>query len=115
MFGRNKHKWAEPSGTQVRSAYDRARWAAAGEGAGATKAAWVLGGCLVVSLLTRGVVGGALAVEVMRDDREFVVLHQNSAGEILGAALATGKLQPKQAVEEWLIGRWIDQVRGVPL
>lgn len=115
MFGRNRDKWKEPAGTEVRSEYDRARWAAEGEGAGATKAAWVLGGCLGLSLLALTAVGGALAVEMMRDDREFVVIRETSAGEQLGAALATGRLEPKQAVEEWLISRWIDQVRGVPL
>jgi type IV secretory pathway TrbF-like protein len=74
-----------------------------------------LGGVAVFLSVALTAVSVAFAYEVMRDEREFVTIRENSAGEILGAALATGRLEPKQAVEEWLIGRWIDQVRGVPL
>lgn len=111
----SKDRWLDPVGTEPSSEYRAARWAAEGEGAGATKAAWVLGGCLVVMT--------GLNIVQFIDNRaisklnslQFVVVERTRDGEILEATVASGVLQTDTAIEQHFVAQWIDWVRGVPL
>lgn len=111
----HKDRWKEPSGTEQRSEYRDARWAAEGEGAGATKAAWVLGGCLIVSMGLNAIQYLDNRVIDKLDNLQFVVVEKAKDGEILSASVASGVLQTDTAIEQHFIGEWIDWVRGVPL
>lgn len=114
MFGR-KDKWPDSAGTEKRSEYDRNRRIAEGEGAGATKAAWVLGGTVLI-------LGGLLTMEKL-DNRaiekleqlQFVVVEKARDGEILSSTIASGQLQADTSIEQWLLADWLDKWRGVPL
>lgn len=110
-----KDEWPEGDGTEQRSQYIRNRKIAEGEGAGATKAAWVLGGVCVV-------LAGLFAMEKFDNrvisklnDMQFVVIEKTKSGEILSQSIASGELQADTAVDQWLLSQWIDKVRGVPL
>jgi type IV secretory pathway TrbF-like protein len=110
-----KDKWPEGDGTEQRSQDIKNRKIAEGEGAGATKAAWVLGGVCVV-------LAGLFAWEKIDNrvisklnDMQFVVIQKAKDGEILSATVASGELQTDTAVEQWVLADWIDKVRGVPL
>lgn len=110
-----KDEWTESDGTEQRSQYIRNRKIAEGEGAGATKAAWVLGGCVLVltGLFAWEKIDNRVIAKL--NDMQFVVIEKAKSGEILTATVATGELQTDTAVEQWLLAEWIDKVRGVPL
>jgi type IV secretory pathway TrbF-like protein len=108
-------KWPDGKGDEKRGGYQQARWIAEGEGAGATKAAWVLGGVCVVlaGLFAWEKVDNRVIAKL--NDMQFVVVEKAKDGEIWSATVASGELQTDTAVEQWVLADWIDKVRGVPL
>jgi type IV secretory pathway TrbF-like protein len=110
-----KDRWKDPKGTEPRNEYRQARWAAEGEGAGATKAAWILGGCLVASTVMNVVQFTDNRAIAKLEELQFVVVEKVRDGEILSASVASGQLQTDTAIEQHFIAQWIDWVRGVPL
>jgi type IV secretory pathway TrbF-like protein len=110
-------KWAEPSGLEPRDEYGAARWVAEGEGAGATKAALVLGTAVVALSVTCAVLGTVCAVLYMDSSKVRMVAMPQGAGEttVFKATVIDGELQSNATIKQWIIARWIDQWRGVGL
>jgi type IV secretory pathway TrbF-like protein len=113
----HRDKWVEPPGLEPRDEYERARWVAEGEGAGATKAALALG-TAVVGLSIACVALGVLCYSLYQNSNKVkIVAVPANIGEtnVFKATVVEGELQSNTAIEQWIIARWIDQVRGVPL
>jgi type IV secretion system protein TrbF len=112
-----RDKWSEPDGLEPRDDYQRARWVAEGEGAGATRAALVLGAVLVGLIVVCVGLIGLVYVLWMDSNKVRLVALPPNAGQtnIFRATVIDGELQSTTAVEQWIIARWIDQVRGVPM
>lgn len=112
-----RDKWSEPSGLEPRDEYGRARWVAEGEGAGATKAALFLGGAVVALSVALVAVSAICVVLYTESSKVKMVAVPANVMEtnIHKATVIEGELQSDTAIEQWIISRWIDQVRGVPL
>ena len=110
-------KWPEPSGTEPRDEYRMARWAAEGEGAGATKAALALGAAVVaLSVVCVGL--SVFSVKLyMGSGQVKMVAVPMGTGEttVHTATVINGELQSNTTIKQWIISRWVDQWRGVGL
>jgi type IV secretory pathway TrbF-like protein len=107
---RAKGKWREDDD------YRRAQRAYQGIGAGATRAAWVLGGCLCLSIGLNALQQVSMWNLSRLDDLNFVVVREHArTGEILSATVANGQLAQDVTVERRFVADWVAWVREVSL
>jgi hypothetical protein len=107
LFQRNKWRDADE--------YQRARWAYEGQGVASTKAAWVLGGCLVATTL--------FAAVAVRDRHELASTHERNtlvvetnrtSGDIVSVSSATGTLVLDETKRRQFARYWLGLWRTVP-
>lgn len=107
IFARNRWQDADE--------YQRARWAYEGQGAAATRAAWVLGAALLASLGFAGAVVYDRHELATLGDLKFVQFETNrTTGDIVSVSITDGKLMLGETRRRQFVRYWIGLWRAVP-
>lgn len=95
--------------------YQRARWAYEGQGVASTKAAWVLGGCLVAVTVYAGIVTRDRDELATLHRRETLVVETNrTTGDIVSVSKTTGTLVLDETKRRQFARYWLGLWRTVP-